>query len=45
MGKETLKEKFKRVIGLMAWKIFLWSINMNEAEYFFNIIQEHGEDY
>ena len=37
MGKETLKQKIMDFIAGVSYKIFLWSINKTEHEYWTEI--------
>ena len=40
MGEETIKEKIKRIVGSIAWPIFLWSINRTAEDYWDDIYRQ-----
>lgn len=33
MGKLTFLDKIRNIIGKVAWKVFLWSIQMTQDNY------------
>lgn len=45
MNKQTLMEKIKEMIGGIAFKIFLWSIDLSMEDYHYQIMQEYEDDY
>ena len=38
--KTTIIFKIKEIVGYVSWKLFLWSINMNQEEYWKQIYQQ-----
>ena len=40
MGSESIYQKVKNIIGFIGWKMFIWSINMTQEEYFEIIYQK-----
>lgn len=40
MGKMTLIDKIKDMLGRYTWRIFLWSIEMTEEEYWKEIYEQ-----
>lgn len=40
MGKMTLMDKIKDLLGRYAWRIFLWSIETTEEQYWKEIYEQ-----
>ena len=40
MGKMTLLDKLRDLLGRYGWRIFLWSIEMTEEEYWKEIYEQ-----
>ncbi len=40
MGEKTVLEKIKELIGKIAYRLLLWSLNMTEKEYLIAIYKQ-----
>ncbi len=40
MGKTPLFERIRDFIGLIAWRVFLWSIQMSDERYWNSIYEQ-----